>query len=104
MDYVTTPDFPGKKITKALGLVRGSSVRARWFGADIIANLRNIFGGEIYEYGKLLEETREIAMQRMMEDAEKIGANAVVNVRFATAQIGPQAAEILVYGTAVIVK
>ena len=85
-------------------MVRGSSVRAKWFGADIIAGLRNIFGGEIIEYTKLLEETRQKAMDNMTQDAKAKGANAVVNVRFATSQIGRQAAEILVYGTAVVVK
>jgi len=104
MDYVTTNEYPGKKITKVIGVVRGSSVRARWVGADIAAGIRNIFGGEIVEYSKLLTDTRDMAVQRMLEEAKQKGANAVVNVRFATSQIGQQAAEILVYGTGVVVK
>lgn len=104
MIYTTTPDIHGHKIHQTLGMVRGSHVRAKWFGADIIAGLRNIFGGEIKEYTKLLEETRMRAINSMTQDAQSKGANAIVSIRFATSQIGAQAAEILVYGTAVVVK
>ena len=103
MIYVTTSSIQGKTIKKTLGTVKGSSVRAKWFGADILANIRNIFGGEIVEYSKLLEDTRQQAIDRMLEDAKSKGANAVVSVRFMTSQIGQQASEILVYGTAVVV-
>lgn len=101
MLHVSTPDVTGKKIAKTLGLVRGSSVRAKWFGADIMAGIRNTFGGEINEYTKLLDQTRQKAIERMLEHATSMGADAVVNVRFASSQIGAQAAEIMVYGTAV---
>ena len=101
MIYVSTPDVHGKKIAKTLGMVRGSSVRAKWFGADFIASIRNTFGGEITEYTELLDKTRQKAIERMLEEAKSKGANGVVNVRFASSQIGAQAAEILVYGTAV---
>ncbi|MAG15703.1 hypothetical protein CMO88_01435 [Candidatus Woesearchaeota archaeon] len=104
MIYVTTSEIQGKKIVKTIGVVKGSSVRAKWFGADIIANIRNVFGGEIVEYSNLLDQTRQKAIDRMLEDAKANGANAIVNVRFASSQIGQQAAEILVYGTAVVVK
>ncbi len=101
MKYVTTPEITGQEITEIMGVVRGSSVRAKWFGADFLAGLRNIVGGEVKEYSKLLEEARDQAIERMLDDAEKMGATAVVNVRFTTSQIGQQMAEILVYGTAV---
>lgn len=103
MEIVNTPDFPGRNIRQTLGVVRGSSVRAKWFGKDFIAGLRNIVGGELTEYKELLDEAREVAMSRMIEDANKLGANAIVNVHFMTAAVSQGAAEILVYGTAVIV-
>ena len=104
MLYTNTENIPGKEVDEILGVVRGSSVRAKWVGADIIAGLRNIFGGEVTEYTRLLEETREQSIDRMLGDAEKLGADAVVNIRFMTSQIGRQASEILVYGTAVKLK
>jgi uncharacterized protein YbjQ (UPF0145 family) len=104
MIYVNTDWITGADVTETLGVVRGSSVRAKWFGADIVAAIRNIFGGEITEYSKLLAEAREQAIDRMLADAGEIGADAVINVRFMTSQIGQQAAEILVYGTAVKTK
>jgi uncharacterized protein YbjQ (UPF0145 family) len=103
MMWVTTDTITGYKVKSMIGVVRGSSVRAKWFGADFLAGLRNIFGGEITEYSKLLEEAREQAIDRMLEDSKRVGANAVINVRFMTSQIGQQAAEILVYGTAVVI-
>lgn len=101
MIVATTPDVHGKKIVETLGLVRGSTVRGKHVGKDILAFLRNLVGGEIPEYSKMLAESREQALDRMMEAAERIGANAVLAVRFTTVHITPGAAEILVYGTAV---
>ena len=101
MIFVTTETLPDKKIIKTLGTVRGSTVRARNIGRDIFAGLKNIVGGEISEYTQLLADAREQALQRMLQDAEKLGANAVVNVRFTTSQVMQGAAEMLAYGTAV---
>ena len=102
---ISTTDFiPGKEITEVLGIARGSTVRARNIGRDIFAGLKNIIGGEIEEYTKLQAESREQAIQRVMEDAEKLGADAVINIRMATSVIMQGAAEILVYGTAVKLK
>ncbi len=101
MIYVTTPEIEGKKISESLGIARGSTVRARDFGRDFFAGLKNLVGGEISEYTKLLADAREQALQRMLEDASKMGADAVVNVRFTTSQVMQGAAEILAYGTAV---
>ncbi len=101
MIFVTTETLTDKKIIKTLGTVRGSTVRARNIGRDIFAGLKNIVGGEISEYTQLLADAREQALQRMLQDAEKLGANAVVNVRFTTSQVMQGAAEMLVYGTAV---
>ncbi len=104
MMLANTHDISGYKVVKNLGLVRGSSVRAKWFGADWLAGLRNIFGGEIKEYSQLLDQTRQRAIDLMTEEAKSKGANAIVNIRFTSSQIGQKAAEILVYGTAVLVK
>ena len=102
---ISTTDFiPGREITEVLGIARGSTVRARNIGRDIFAGLKNIIGGEIEEYTKLQAESREQAIQRVMEDAEKLGADAVINIRMATSVIMQGAAEILVYGTAVKLK
>ncbi len=101
MIFVTTETLPDKKIIKTLGTVRGSTVRARNIGRDIFAGLKNIVGGEISEYTQLLADAREQALQRMLQDAEQLGANAVVNVRFTTSQVMQGAAEMLAYGTAV---
>ena len=95
---------PGHRIVKHLGLVQGSSVRAKHVGRDFMAGLKNIFGGEIEEYTKLMGESREQALDRMTSEAKALGANAIVNVRFATSYIMQNAAEILVYGTAVYVE
>ncbi|MCB1723152.1 MAG: YbjQ family protein [Chromatiaceae bacterium] len=92
---------PGKRVIEHLGLVQGSSVRAKHVGRDIMAGLKNIFGGELKGYTELLQESREEAMQRMQLQAEAVGANAVLNVRFSTSSIAQGAAEIYVYGTAV---
>lgn len=100
----TTDSIPGKKIVKHLGLVRGNTIRARHIGRDILAILRNIVGGEISDYTKLMGESREQSIDRMMEEAKKLGANAVVAIRFSTSEVMNSAAEILVYGTAVVVE
>jgi len=95
---------PGKKIVKHLGLVQGSTVRAKHAGRDFMAGLKNIFGGELRGYTELLTESRDEAMNRLQEQAEAIGANAIVNVRFSTSSIAAGASEIFVYGTAVVVE
>lgn len=104
MKYVTTEKIEGEEIVETLGIARGSTVRARDFGRDFFAGLKNIIGGEISEYTKLLADAREQSLQRMLADAQKMGADAVVNVRFTTSQVMQGAAEILSYGTAVKLK
>ena len=101
MITTTTETVPGKKIIEILGVARGSTVRARHLGRDIFAGLKNIVGGEIHEYTKLQAQAREQSLQRMQDDALKLGADAVVNVRMHTSMIMQGASEILVYGTAV---
>jgi len=101
MITTSTETVPGKKIVEILGIARGSTVRARNIGRDIFAGLKNIVGGEIHEYTRLQAEAREQSMQRMQDDAQKLGADAVVNVRMHTSMIMQGASEILVYGTAV---
>ena len=104
MIMVTTDFIPGKTIKKTFGLVRGNTIRARHLGRDIIAFLRNIVGGEITDYTKMMAESREQAIDRMIGEAEELGANAIINVRFTTSMIMQSASEILAYGTAVIVE
>lgn len=99
-----TENVPGKDIEEILGLVKGNTVRAKWFGKDILAGLRNIVGGELKEYTEMLTEAREQALNRMINDAEALGADAVINVRFMTSQVTQGAAELLAYGTAVKLK
>ena len=101
MIIVTTEHVPGARTTTNLGLVRGSSIRARHVGKDIMASFRNLAGGEVHEYSKLLGESREQAVDRMQEEAESLGADAVVGVRFQTSMVMAGAAEMLCYGTAV---
>ncbi|MEE8637379.1 MAG: YbjQ family protein [Dehalococcoidia bacterium] len=101
MIVVTTEQIEGKRLTETLGLVRGSTIRARHMGRDIMAGLRSIVGGEIKEYTVMLAQAREEALQRMIEQAEKMGANAVVSTRFVTSMVMSGAAEIVAYGTAV---
>lgn len=102
---VTTMEYvPGYKIKRVLGIVSGSTVKARHLGRDIVAGLRNIVGGEIKEYTELLAQSRDEALKRMVEKAKSLGANAVIAMRFATAAVMAGAAEILAYGTAVIVE
>ena len=104
MIVTTTETISGKKVVKTLGLVKGNTIRARHVGRDIVAGFRNIIGGEIVEYTKMLAESREQALDRMQKEAEKLGANAVVGMRFITASIMGGAAELLAYGTAVVVE
>jgi len=100
----TTDTIVGKKIVKQLGLVRGNTIRARHIGRDIVAILRHIVGGEITDYTKMMAESREQALDRMIEDAQKLGANAIVQVHFTTQMVMAGASEILAYGTAVVVE
>lgn len=101
MIVVTTEQIAGKTITETLGLVKGSTIRARHMGRDIVAGLRGIVGGEITEYTVMLAQAREDALQRMIEQAEKMGANAIVCARFVTSMVMSGAAEMVAYGTAV---
>ncbi len=94
--------IPGCRVVEHLGLVQGSSVRAKHVGRDIMAGLKNIFGGELKGYTELLQESREEAMERLQQQAEAVGANAILNVRFSTSSVAQGAAEIYVYGTAVL--
>jgi len=96
--------IPGKRVTEHLGLVQGSSVRAKHVGRDIMAGLKNIFGGELKGYTELLQESRDEAMDRMQQQAQAVGANAILNIRFSTSSVAQGAAEIYVYGTAVILE
>ena len=104
MILVNTEGITHKKIVKSLGLVRGNTIRARNVGRDIVAVFKNLVGGEIEEYTKLLGESREQALDRMTAEAEALGANAIVNIRFSTSEIMNGAAEIMAYGTAVVVE
>ena len=104
MLVVSSPDIPGKKIVKTLGLVKGNTIRARHIGKDILAVFKNIVGGEIQEYTKLMAESREQAIDRMVEDAEQLGANAIISVSTTTSVISQGAAELLVIGTAVVIE
>ncbi len=104
MIVVTASTVAGKRIVKTCGLVRGNTIRARHIGKDIVAVFKNILGGEIEEYTKLLGESREQALDRMISEAQALGANAIVDVRFSTSYIMANAAEILVYGTAVVIE
>ncbi len=101
MIITTTEHIPNKEISEILGVCRGSTVRSRNIGRDIFAGFKNIVGGEIEEYTKLQAESREQAMERMVEDANRLGADAIVNMRLTTAMIMQGTAEILAYGTAV---
>ena len=101
MIVVTTEQIKDKRIIETLGLVRGSTIRARHVGRDIMAGLRNIVGGEVKDYTVMLAQAREEALQRMIEQAEKMGANAIVGTRFVTSMVMSGAAEMVAYGTAV---
>ena len=104
MLVVTSPDITGRKIVRTIGLVRGSTIRAKHLGKDIMAGLRGMVGGEIGEYTQMMAESREQALQRMIADAEKQGANAVISLQFGTAMIMQSAAECIAYGTAVVME
>lgn len=96
--------LPDRKVVKHLGLVQGSTVRAKHAGRDLMAGLKNIVGGELKGYTELLNESRQEALNRMVQQAESVGANAVINVRFSTSSIAAGAAELMAYGTAVVLE
>ncbi len=98
-----TEEIPGHHISQFFGVVSGSTVRAKHAGRDLMAGLKNIFGGELKGYTELLQEARDEALERMTQQAESLGANAVVNIRFSTSSVAQGAAEIFAYGTAVVV-
>ena len=104
MIIVTSSHIEGKKTVKTLGMVRGSTIRARNVGRDMVAGLRSMVGGEISEYTKLMAEAREQSIKRMVEQAEGMGANAIVDARFVTSMVMSGASELLVYGTAVVIE
>ena len=104
MLITSTFDIADETIVKTLGLVKGNTIRARHVGRDIMAGLRGIVGGELHEYTKLLAESREQALDRMIEDAEKLGADAVVGVSFSTSVMSQGAAELMAFGTAVLIE
>ncbi|MEA1959325.1 MAG: YbjQ family protein [Chloroflexota bacterium] len=104
MIIVTSEQIEGKKIVKTFGLVKGSSIRARHVGRDFVASLRTIVGGEIPEYTQLMAQARDESVQRMVKQAEDMGANAIVATRFVTSMVMQNASEILAYGTAVAVE
>ena len=104
MIIVTSDHIEGMRAVKTLGLVKGSTIRARNIGRDITAGLRGIVGGEIMEYTKLMAEAREEAIARMVKQAEEMGANAIVDTRFVTSMVMSGASELLVYGTAIVVE
>ncbi|MHC1757804.1 MAG: YbjQ family protein [Methanosarcina sp.] len=104
MIIATTDTIAGKEITQTLGMARGSTIQAKHIGKDIMSGLRSVVGGELTEYSEMLEEAREKAINRMVEDAGKMGADAVVNVRFMTSMVMAGAAEMLAYGTAVKIR
>ena len=100
----TSPQIAGKKVVRTIGLVRGNTIRARHLGRDIMAGLRNLVGGEVTEYGKLLAESREQALDRMLAQADELGANAVIGLQFQTSVVMEGAAEMMAFGTAVVVE
>ncbi|MCH8500836.1 MAG: YbjQ family protein [Aliidiomarina sp.] len=101
MPVVTTETIAGEEIVASLGLVRGNTIRARHLGRDVLAGLRNLVGGELHDYTKLMAESREQSIDRMIDEARSLGADAIVGVRFSTSVVAQSAAEILVFGTAV---
>lgn len=104
MELTNIEAIPGKTIKRHLGLVQGSTVRAKHAGKDFLAGLKNFVGGELKSYTELLNESRTEAIDRMIQQAQAVGANAIINVRFSTSNIADGAAEVMVYGTAVLVE
>jgi len=104
MIIVTADAIEGRAVRRTLGLVRGNTIRARHVGRDIMAGFRTIVGGEIHEYTKLMAESREQALDRMITEAESLGADAIISVRFTTSMLSRGAAELLAYGTAVVLE
>jgi uncharacterized protein YbjQ (UPF0145 family) len=104
MIITTSGQVEGKTIARTIGLVKGSTIRARHLGRDVMAGLRGLVGGEISEYTQMMAEAREQAIQRMVEDAERKGANAIVSMRFGTSMVMQNAAEVLAYGTGVVLE
>ena len=104
MEITNIESIPGKSITKHLGMVQGNTVRSKHLGKDFLAGLKNIVGGELVAYTELLNDSREEAVDRMIQQAQAIGANAIVNVRFSTSSVSAGAAELFAYGTAVVVE
>ena len=104
MIITTSDQIEGKRIVKTIGMVKGNTIRARHIGRDIMAGLRGVVGGEITEYTKMMAEAREQSIQRMVEDAENQGANAIIGMRFTTSMVMQNASEILAYGTAVVLE
>ncbi len=104
MIITTSGQVEGTKITKTVGLVKGSTIRAKHVGRDIMATFRQFVGGEISEYTKMMAEAREESIRRMEEDAEKKGANAIISMRFATSMVMSNAAEVLAYGTGIVLE
>ena len=100
----TTEVMPGKRVVEFKGLARGNSIRTASLSTDVVARMKNLVGGEIVEYTKILAECREEAIDRMIEHAHSLGANAVIGMRFCTSEVAPEAAELLAYGTAVLVE
>jgi uncharacterized protein YbjQ (UPF0145 family) len=100
----TAGEIDNYKVEEVLGIVRGNTVRAKWFGKDIMAGLRQLVGGELTEYTEMMSEAREEAVKRMLEDAKRLGADAIISIRFTSSDVMTSAAEILVYGTAVKIK
>jgi len=104
MILVNTDYIPGKEIVETIGIVKGSTIRAKHIGKDIVASFRQLVGGELKEYQEMIEDARKIATGIMVKEAQALGADAVINIRFTTSPVMQRAAEILVYGTAVKVK
>ena len=104
MILINTSTVPGKEIGEVIGIVKGSTIRAKHIGKDILSAFRQLVGGELKEYGEMLEEARKIATSKMVKEAEELGADAVINIRFSTSAVMQGAAEILIYGTAVKFK
>lgn len=104
MIIATTSQIAGKRIVRTLGLARGNTIRTRHIGKDIMAGLRNLVGGEVSEYTKLMAESREQALDRMANEAKMLGANAVIEIRFTTSMLQSGAAELLAFGTAVVIE